>query len=71
MSIRYLAQELYRSERKVEQLEKDLAALGTQPSTARVKLEADLLLARKARDHYKALLEAKKSPPPWRTGFHS
>jgi len=71
MSIRYLAQELYRAEQKVEQLEKALAALGTKPSAARVQLEADLLLARKERQHYKALLEAKKEPPPWRTGFHS
>ncbi|OPX20011.1 MAG: hypothetical protein BZ151_06285 [Desulfobacca sp. 4484_104] len=71
MSIRYLAQELYQAERKVEHLEKELAALGTQPAAARVQLEADLLLAKKARQHYKALLDAKKSPPPWRTGFHS
>ncbi|MFP3867403.1 MAG: hypothetical protein ACLFUU_04460 [Desulfobacteraceae bacterium] len=71
MSIRYLAQELYRAERKVEQLNKALAALGAGPSPERARLEAELFQARKERDHYKNLLEAKKEPPPWRTGFHS
>lgn len=71
MSVRYLAQELYRVERKVEALEKALAALGMEPSPERVRLEAELFQARKEREHYKALLEAKKEPPPWRTGFRS
>lgn len=63
MSIRYLAVELYRCERRVEELEKQLAQLGHQASDERPALEAELLQARKERDHYKALLEAKKEPP--------
>ncbi|MBW1917721.1 MAG: hypothetical protein JRI57_06830 [Deltaproteobacteria bacterium] len=70
MSIRYLAQELYRAEQKVDQLKQALAALGSEPSPKRVQLEAELFQARKERDHYKTLLEAKKEPPPWRTGSH-
>ncbi len=63
MSIRYLAVELYRCEQKVQELEKKLAQLGQQTSSERAGLEAELWQARKERDHYKALLEAKKEPP--------
>ena len=63
MSIRYLAVELYRCERQVQDLEKKLAQLGHQASPERAGLEAKLFQARKERDHYKALLEAKKEPP--------
>jgi hypothetical protein len=63
MSIRYLAVELYRCERQVQDLEKKLAQLGQQVSPERGGLEAELFQARKERDHYKALLEAKKEPP--------
>jgi len=63
MSIRYLAAELYRCEKKVQELEKKLAALGTLATPERAALEAALLQARKERDHFKALLAAKKEPP--------
>jgi hypothetical protein len=63
MPIRYLAVELYRCERQVQELEKKLAQLGQQASPERAGLEAELFQARKERDHYKALLEAKKEPP--------
>ena len=63
MSIRYLAVELYRCERLVQELEKKLDQLGQQSSPDRVRLEAELFQAKKERDHYKAVLEAKKEPP--------
>jgi hypothetical protein len=63
MSIRYLAAELYRCEKKVREIEKKLAALGTQTTPERAALEAELFQAKKERDHFKALLEAKKEPP--------
>lgn len=71
MPIRYLAIELYRWHRRVAELEKELAALGPKSSPDRPRLEAELRLARQERDRYKGMLEAKKEPPPWRTGFHS
>jgi len=63
MSIRYLAEELYRCQRKIQELEKKLAQLGSQASPERAGLEAELWQARKEREHYRALLEAKKEPP--------
>ena len=63
MSIRYLAVELYRCEQKVQELEKKLDQLGQQASSKRVGLEGELFQAKKERDHYKAVLEAKKEPP--------
>jgi hypothetical protein len=61
MTIRYLAEELYRWTRKVEELEKALAALeagGTME--ARSRLEAELRQARHEQAHYRAVLESKK-----------
>jgi hypothetical protein len=63
MSIRYLAIELYRCERQVRELEEKLAQLGQQVSPERGRLEVELFQAEKERDHYRALLEAKKEPP--------
>jgi hypothetical protein len=63
MPIRYLAVELYRCEQKVQELEKKLTQLGQQASPERAGLEAELFQAKKERDHYRALLEAKKEPP--------
>jgi hypothetical protein len=63
MSIRYLAVELYRCEQLVQELEKKLDRLGQQSSPERVRLEAELFQAKKERDHYKAVLDAKKEPP--------
>ena len=63
MSIRYIAVELYRCEQKVQELEKSWFNWGRQASSERVGLEAELFQAKKERDHFKAVLEAKKDPP--------
>ena len=61
MTIRYLAEELYRWTRKVEELEKTLAAL--EPMGAleeRNRLEAALRQAKQQQAHFRAVLESKK-----------
>jgi len=63
MPIRYLAQELYRLTKKVEELERRLAALGPGPSPERGPLEIELLQTRKERDHVRDVLESKKEKP--------
>jgi len=63
VALRYLAQELYRLTRKVEELEERLAQLGGGPSPERGPLEAELLQARKERDHWRGVLEGKKEKP--------
>jgi hypothetical protein len=63
MPIRYLAVELYRLTRRVEELEKALAALEPRLSPQREALEMELLQARQDRDHMRAVLESKKEKP--------
>lgn len=64
MTIRYLAQELYRITRKVEELEKSLAELDSEaPMAARARLEGELLQARKELARVREVLEAKKEKP--------
>jgi hypothetical protein len=63
MPIRYLAEELYRLTKKVEELEKRLAALGHGPSPERGPLEIEILQTKKERDHVRAVLESKKEKP--------
>ncbi|MFZ5447763.1 MAG: hypothetical protein ACOZFS_03890 [Thermodesulfobacteriota bacterium] len=64
MSIRYLAEELYRLTRRVEDLEKALAALGiAAPLQERTRLEMELHRARKELAHVRAVLDSKKEPP--------
>jgi ribosomal protein L29 len=64
MSIRYLAEELYRWTRKVEELEKSLAALRTEGALQeRSRLETELLRARQELARVRAILEAKKDKP--------
>jgi hypothetical protein len=61
MTIRYLAEELYRWTREVEDLEKTLAAL--EPMGAleeRNRLEAALRQAKQQQAHFRAVLESKK-----------
>jgi hypothetical protein len=61
MTIRYLAEELYRWTREVEDLEKTLAAL--EPMGAleeRNRLEAALRQAKHQQAHFRAVLESKK-----------
>lgn len=63
MAIRYLALELYRLTKKVEELERRLAALGSGPSPERGPLEVELLQTRKERNRVRKVLEAKKGKP--------
>jgi hypothetical protein len=64
MSVRYLAEELYRWTRKVEELEKALAALAAEGAfQERSRLEVELIQARKELAHVRAVLEAKKERP--------
>ena len=65
MSIRYLAQELYRLTRQVEDLEKSLADLAPDAAfeQERTRLEMALLQAKHELAHVRAVLEAKKEPP--------
>lgn len=60
MSVRYLAQELYRLTHRVEELEKALAALGEALSPERARLEGELLKASKEQKHLREVLESKK-----------
>jgi hypothetical protein len=64
MAVRYLAQELYRLTRRVEELEAKLAAMDAgAPMSERTRLEMELLQTRKERDRFRAMLEAKKEKP--------
>ena len=63
MPIRHLAQELYRLTKKVEELERRLAALGRGPNPERGSLEIELLQTKKERDHVRDVLESKKEKP--------
>jgi hypothetical protein len=59
-TIRFLAQELYRLTRKVEELEN---AVKDAPLTHRNRLEAELFQTRQEQEHYRNLLAAKKEKP--------
>lgn len=59
-TIRFLAQELYRLTRQVEELER---ALKEAHSEDRSRLEAELFQARRDQEHYRSLLAAKKEKP--------
>ncbi|MBM4294009.1 MAG: hypothetical protein FJ126_03785 [Deltaproteobacteria bacterium] len=64
MTIRYLAQELYRLTKQVEELEKSLAALDLVTSVAvRARLEGELVQVRKELERVREVLEAKKEKP--------
>jgi hypothetical protein len=61
MTIRYLAEELYRWTREVEALEKTLAVLApTSTLEERNRLEAALRQAQHQQAHYRAVLTSKK-----------
>lgn len=65
MTVRYLAEELYRWTRQVEDLEKALAALALEAGGAfqeRARLETELLNAKQQQAHFRAVLESKKEP---------
>ena len=62
MTIRYLAEELYRWTRKVEDLQKTLATLSpTATLEERNRLEAALRQAKHQQAHFRAVLESKKA----------
>ena len=64
MTVRYLAEELYRWTREVEHLEKALAA--QEPIGAleeRKRLEEALRQAKQQQAHFRAVLESKKDRP--------
>jgi hypothetical protein len=64
MAVRYLAEELYRWTRKVEDLEKALAALEVgSPLEARDRLETELRQAKQQQAHFRAVLQSKKERP--------
>jgi ribosomal protein L29 len=64
MSVRYLAEELYRWTRQVEDLEKALAALEVDADMQeRTRLEMEVRHARQELAHVRAVLNAKKEPP--------
>jgi len=63
VALRYLAQELYRLTRKVEELEARLAQLGGGPSPERGPLEVELMQTKKERDRVREGLESKKEKP--------
>ena len=61
MTVRYLAEELYRWTREVEELEKTLAALEVgSPMEVRDRLDTELRLAKQQQAHFRAVLDAKK-----------
>ena len=62
MTVRYLAEELYRWTRQVEDLEKTLAALEVGSSLEeRDRLGAELRQAKHQQAHFRAVLESKKA----------
>jgi hypothetical protein len=61
MTIRYLAEELYRWTREVENLQKTLTTLApTATMDDRNRLEASLRQAKHQQAHFRAVLESKK-----------
>jgi hypothetical protein len=64
MTVRYLAEELYRWTRKVEDLEKTLAALEVEFALEeRDRLETELRHAKHQQAHFRTVLESKKTRP--------
>ncbi len=64
MTVRFLAQELYRWTQRVQELERAMKALPQgAPAEPRLALEAELRRARKEQEHFRAVLEAKKEQP--------
>ena len=62
MTVRYLAEELYRWTQEVEHLEKTLATLSpTVTLEERNRLDTALRQAKQQQAHYRAVLESKKA----------
>ena len=63
MTVRYLAEELYRWTREVEDLQKTLAALSPTGGLEEWnRLEAALRYAKQQQAHFRAVLTSKKNP---------
>ena len=60
MTVRHLALELYHWMKRLEELEKARAELAPEALEERLRLETELLEARKSVEHYHKLLEAQK-----------
>lgn len=61
MTVRYLAEELYRWTRRVGDLEKTLAAMEEGfPLKERDRLETELRQAKQQQAHFRAVLDSKK-----------
>jgi hypothetical protein len=63
MTVHHLALELYHWMKRLEELEKAMAALAPEALAERTRLETELSEARKAVAHYRQLLEAQKEQP--------
>jgi hypothetical protein len=63
MTVRFLALELYRWLKRLEELEKAKAEQAELDLAERCRLETEILQARKEVQHYRKLLEAQKEPP--------
>jgi hypothetical protein len=64
MTVRYLAEELYRWTRKLEELEKAVAGLAADaPLEERNRLDTELRQARHEAAHFRTVLEGKKERP--------
>jgi hypothetical protein len=64
MTVRYLAEELYRWTREVEDLQKALAALSpTSTLEERNRLDEALRQAKQQQAHFRAVLTSKKDQP--------
>jgi hypothetical protein len=64
VTLRFLAQELYRLSQKVEELEAALKALEDEaPLSERTRLDTELRKTRKEMEQARAVLEAKKEKP--------
>jgi len=66
MSIKLLAQELYRLEREVEELGWKIVQA---PPEERDRLELELRKIKAMRNEYRGRLQAKKETPTYRTSF--
>ena len=60
MTVRNLALQLYHWMKRLEELEQAMAETAPEALKERLRLEAELLEARKSVEHYRKLLEAQK-----------
>jgi len=63
VTVRHLALELYHWMKRLEELEKEKAGLAPEALEERLRLETELIEARKSVEHYHKLLKAQKEQP--------